>query len=164
MQVRPSGMGRLACAALVAALAGCSAEGQFVHDPEPSPGARTSSAPSLPPGFGLGEREWMATSYSADRKSAVVRTVEDGCTRFSHYEAREVEGAVQLVIYVALPPPGTSCTDDVRTPPHTVHLPRVLAPKEVLLDGCPAAPPPSPPVRLHDTCGTLRSTGHTPAA
>jgi len=156
-------MRRLASAALVATLAGCSAEGQFVNDPEASPGASTSSAPSLPPGFTLGEREWMATSYGPDRKSAVVRTVEGGCTQFSHYEAREVEGSVQLVVYVALPPRGAHCTDDLRTPPHTVQLPRVLAPTETLLDGCPAAPPPSPPVSPDDVCGTLRYMGHTPA-
>jgi hypothetical protein len=156
-------MRRLASAALVAALAGCSAEGQFVNDPEPSPDARTSSAPSLPPGFTLGEREWVATSYGPDRKSAVVRTVEGGCTQFSHYEAREVQGSVQLVVYVALPPRGAGCTDDLRTPPHTVQLPRVLAPNETLLDGCPAAPAPSPPVSPDDVCGTLRYMGHTPA-
>jgi hypothetical protein len=67
-------MRRLATAALVAALAGCSARGQFVNDPEASPGARTSSAPTLPPGFTLGEREWIATSYGPDRKSAVARS------------------------------------------------------------------------------------------
>ena len=134
-----------------------------MNDPEASPGARTSSAPSLPPGFTLGEREWMATSYAPDRKSAVVRTVEGGCTRFSHYEAREVAGSVQLVVYVALPPRGARWTTDLRPPPHTVQLPRVLAPTETLLDGCPAAPPPPPPVSSDDTCGTLRYMGHTPA-